>query len=157
MLAVSVQIGTSGVPDEQRIAGQDEPRLVAARVVGDKVGIVRRGVAGSGERLDLGVAELDDLAIRERMVLEVHAGALGEIGGRARAGGELRKTGDVVGLHVRVEHGNDRRALAVGQRDVLIDQIDVRVDDRKRAVGLATEQVGGARGLVVQQLTQVHA
>jgi hypothetical protein len=33
----------------------------------------------------------------------------------------------------------------------------VRLDDRERAVGLAAQQVRGARGLVVQQLAEVHA
>src|SRR5438445_13530199 len=63
----------------------------------------------------------------------------------------------MVGLEVSVEYGDDRCALGVGARDVLIDEIDVRIDDRKLAVGLAPEQVGSARGCVVQELSEVHA
>ena len=62
----------------------------------------------------------------------------------------------MVGLHVRVEHRDDRHALGLGERDVLIDKIDVRVDDRELAVGLAPQEIGGACGLVVQQLSEVH-
>ena len=62
----------------------------------------------------------------------------------------------MVGLDVRVEHGDDRHALRVGQRDVLVNEVDVRVDDGELAVRLAAEQVGGARALVVQQLPEVH-
>ena len=48
------------------------------------------------------------------------------------------------------------RALGLGEGDVLVDEIDVRVDDGERRLALAAEQVGGARGLVVQQLAEVH-
>ena len=69
---------------------------------------------------------------------------------------ELGQPGDVVGLHVRVEHRDDPGALGLRERDVLVDQVDVRVDDGERAMGLAPEQVRGAGGLVVQQLTEVQ-
>jgi len=63
----------------------------------------------------------------------------------------------VVGLHVRVEHRDDRHPLALCPREVLIDQVDVWVDDSERAVGLAAEDIGGASRLVVQELPEVHA
>ena len=69
---------------------------------------------------------------------------------------ELGQPGDVVGLHVRLEHGDDGDALRLGERHVLVDQVGVRVDDRESAVGLAAEHVGGARGLVVEQLPEEH-
>ena len=89
-------------------------------------------------------------------MLEVDSGTLGQIRGRAGAPHELRQPGDVVGLDVRVEHGDDRHALRVGQRGVLVNEVDVRVDDGELAVRLAAEQVGGARALVVQELPEVH-
>ena len=45
-------------------------------------------------------------------------------------------------------------ALRLGQCDVVVDQIDVRVDDRERAVALAAEQIRGAGGFVVEQLAE---
>ena len=62
----------------------------------------------------------------------------------------------MVGLHVCLEHGDDLRALRLGQREVLVDEIDVRVDHREGAVCLAPEEIRGARGLVVQELSEVH-
>ena len=156
VLAVGVQVGAAGVADEQRVAGEHEPRLVAAGVVGDQVGVMGERVARRGDRLELGVAELDDLAVGERVMLELDPGALGQVGGRAGALDELRQPRDVVGLDVRLEHGDDRDALRLGQRDVVVDEIDVRVDDRELAVRLAAEQVGGAGGLVVEELAEVH-
>lgn len=58
---------------------------------------------------------------------------------------------------MRVEDLDDGGALAVGEPDVLVDEGDARVDDREGTVGLAPEQVRRAGGLVVQQLSEVHA
>ena len=62
-------------------------------------------------------------------MLELDAGALREVGGRAGALDQLGQAGDVVGLHVGLEDGDDRHALRLGERDVVVDQVDVRVDD----------------------------
>ena len=59
-----------------------------------------------------------------------------------------------------LDHAHDvaiEARIGIEAGEVVVDELSVRVDDRERAVGLATEHVGGARGLVVQQLTEVHA
>ena len=66
------------------------------------------------------------------------------------------RPGDVVGLHVGLEDGDDRHALRLGERDVLVDEIDVRVDDGELPVRLAAEQIGGAGRVVVEQLAEEH-
>ena len=119
--------------------------------------MVRGRVARRGDRLQLGVARAHDLAVGERVMLELDAGALRQVGRRAGAGDEGGEARDVVGLHVRLEHGDDLRALRLGQRDVLVDEIDVRVDDGERAVRLAAQEIRGAGRVVVQQLSEVHA
>ena len=131
VLAVRVQVGAAGVADQQRVAGEHQPRLVAARAIGHHVGVMRERVAGRGDGLHLGVAERDDLAVGERDVVELDARALGQVRGRAGARDELGQPGDVVGLHVRLEHRDDRHALALGERDVVVDEVGVRVDDRE--------------------------
>src|SRR5262249_8930628 len=105
---------------------------------------------------DLCVSELEHLAVGERVVLETDTAALGQVGRRAGAAYELWQTRDVVRLDMRVEHCDDRHSLRVGQPDVLVDEVDVRLDDLKLAVGVATEQIGRARALVVQKLSEVH-
>jgi rhodanese-related sulfurtransferase/predicted transcriptional regulator len=55
-----------------------------------------------------------------------------------------------------LEHRDDRDALGFGDADVLVDEVGVRVDDRELAVRLAAEQVGGARTVVVEQLSEEH-
>ena len=118
--------------------------------------MVGERVAGRGDRLDLRVAEPDDLAVGERVVVELDACALGEIRGRSGAVHQFGESGDVVGLHVGLDDGGDLRPLALRERDVLVDQVDVGIDDGELADGLAAEQVGGARGVVVEQLTEEH-
>ena len=91
------------------------------------------------------------------MVVERHAGVLGQVRRRAGAGDQVRQPRDVVGLDVRVKDRRDTRALPLGERDVLVHQVDVRVHDGEGAVCLAPEQVRRTRGLVVEELTEVHA
>ena len=62
----------------------------------------------------------------------------------------------MIGLHVRVEHRDDRDALRLRQGDVVVDEINVRVDDGELATCRAAEQVGGACGFVVEQLSEEH-
>lgn len=113
-------------------------------------------VSGSRDRLKLGVAQRDHLAIGQRVMLEVHACTLGQIRGCSRSGDELGQARDVVGLHVGLEHGDDRHCLSLGERDVPIHEVDVRVHYGELAVGLAAEQVGGAGSFVIEQLSEIH-
>ena len=63
----------------------------------------------------------------------------------------------MIGLDVCVEHRDDGRTLAFGEPDVVVDQVDMRIDDREGAVRLASEQIRGTGGRVVQQLSEIHA
>lgn len=156
VVTVGVQIRPPGVADEQCVAGEYEPGLVGARMVGDDVGVMGERVARRGDGPQLGVSERHDVAVGERMMREVDARALRQVGGRARARDELGQPGHVVSLHVRLEHGDDRHALRLGQGDVVVDQVDVRVDHRERAVALAAQQIRRTRRLVVEQLPEEH-
>ena len=154
MVAVGVQVGPAGVADQERVAGQDHPRVVGSGVVGDQVGVMRLSVSGGRDRLELGVADVDDLAVCERVVVEVDARALRQVRGRAGAGDQIGQARDVVGLNVRLEDGGDRHVLGLGERDVLVDQVDVGIDHGELASALAAEQIRGAGGFVVEQLAE---
>ena len=62
----------------------------------------------------------------------------------------------MVRLNVCLEDGDDRRADALGLRDITRDQRLVRIDDPELAVREAAEEVRGARGLVVEEGTEDH-
>src|SRR6476469_1447567 len=148
--------GPPDVVHEERVAGEDEPGLLRpATAIGDDVGVVRRRVARRRHRGDERVPELDQLTVVERAVWEVDLRARREVRGGAGGRHELGETRDVVGLDVGLEHGHDlagrRRALDVG-----LDQLDVRVDDRQRAVRRAPEQVARAGGRLVEERSQDH-
>ena len=114
------------------------------------------GVAWGRDRLDHRVAELDQLTVGERVVIESNARALGQIGGGPGALDELGKARDVIGLDVGLENRGDPRALGLGLGDVLVDEVIVRVGDGEHARRLAPEDIRGTRGLVIEQLAEVH-
>src|SRR5215210_199816 len=157
LLAVGVEVGASGVPHEQSIAGQDHPRLRAAGQIGDEIGVMDGGMAGCGDGLDDGVAELDDLPVAEGDMVEADSRVGGEVGRRARALDQPGQAGDVVGLDVRLKDGDDRDLLPLGQLDVVVDKVGMGIDDREPLLRLAAEEVGRAGRLVVEELSEVHA
>lgn len=156
LLAVGMQIGTPGIADQERVARQDHPGLLPAPMVGDEVGMVGARVAGGGNGLNQGVAELDALAVDKLAVLELNPGALRQVSGRTSAVNQLWQPRDVVGLEVRFQDGGDPAALAFSGREVFIDQVRMRIDHGQLAGAVATEEVRGAGGLVVQKLAEEH-
>ena len=67
------------------------------------------------------------------------------------------QAGDVIGLNVRLKDGDDRDALRLGQRDVVVDEVDVGIDDGELLLRLAAEEIGGAGRLVVEELSEIQA
>src|SRR5438105_4581000 len=65
------QIGSRSVADEQRVAREDEPRLVSPRPVGDREAAVLRPMAGRVNRAEAHRADLDDRTLIERLVYEL--------------------------------------------------------------------------------------
>ena len=59
-----VEVGTADVADQQRIAAENEPRLlIPAPPVGDDVGVVSRRVARRRDRSHDRIAELDPFTV----------------------------------------------------------------------------------------------
>jgi hypothetical protein len=77
----------------------------------------------------VGVAELDKSTVVKRVVCELDAGSGREIRDRTRALHQLWQPGHMIGLHVGLEHGNNRVSDRVGRRQVTVDQIRVRIND----------------------------
>ena len=70
---------------------------------------------------------------------------------------QRRQTRDMVCLHVRLEHRDDRRTRALGRSEVALDQQLVRIDDRELALSQAAEQIRRAGRVLKQERTQDHA
>ena len=98
---------------------------------------MRRRVPGRRDRLDLGVAELHDLAVGERRDGRTRrrrrpaGSAVAPVRSTSAGSPETWSACTCVS-----KHGDDRDALGLGQGDVVVDQVDVRIDDRELAVGL---------------------
>src|SRR5581483_6771884 len=64
------EVGPSRVPDEERVAGEDEPRLAAARAIDHREAAVLGPVARRVDRAEDDVADRDLRPILERLVRE---------------------------------------------------------------------------------------
>jgi hypothetical protein len=139
-----MQVGSSDIPDEQRVAAEHEPRLLGiATPVGDCVRMVSGRVPRRCDRSHERVSELHDIAVGERDVLERDPDTGGQVGRGACALDQCGQTGYVVGLQMRLEHGHDRRSERHGRGEVVVDEVGMRVDDGQLAVRTAAEQVAG--------------
>jgi hypothetical protein len=49
----------------------------------------------------------------------------------------------MIGLHVLLEHRDDRRPDPLRRREVVVDEVPVRVDDGELVVARAAEQIAG--------------
>jgi len=153
-IAGGVEIGSADVTDEERVPGEDQPRLVgAATKICQREGTVRRRMSGCGERGDDRVPEFDALTVLERLVWERNTAPGREVRRRVGLRHERRETRHVIRLDVRLEDGHDRRADRRGRVDVRIDEVGVGVDNRELRMRRATDEVARARAGVVQERT----
>ena len=153
-LLVDREIGSRDVADEERVAGDDQPRLVAARLVGDEVRRVLGPVAGRGESGDRDVAEGHLVAVGQRLVREVDACRRRDVDRRARRLCEPALPGDVIGVVVRLEHVRDREAVLLGEPQVVLD-VPLRVDHGRLAA--VRDDVRSTAEILVQNLPEEHA
>src|SRR4030095_1032115 len=125
--------------------------LAAAAAVGDGISVVSGRMTRGRDRPHDRVAELYHVTMGERDVVEIDVGARREVGGRAAALDERGQAGDVVGLDVRLEDGDDRGAERRRGGEVVVDELGMRVDDGKLGMGAAAEQGAPAGGWVVEE------
>jgi hypothetical protein len=97
--------------------------------------------------------ELDHIPVGQCDVLELDSGVGRQVRGCAHARAELGQAGEVVCLHVRLEHRHDRCAQRGRCSEVIVDELGVRVDDRQLGLRAATKQVAGTRSCIVQEGT----
>ena len=154
LLGVDCEIRARDVAHEERVAGDDEPGLLAAAPVGDEIRGVLRPVAGGCKSRDGDLADRDRVAVGERLVLELDPCAGRHVDGGAGRLGQAALAGDVVGVVVRLEDVGDPEAVLLGELEVGLD-VPFRVDDRRLApVG---DDVGRAPEILVQHLPEEHS
>ena len=156
LLALDRQVRPRDVADEQRVAGQDRPRLGAARGVGQHERRVLGPVPGRVQRAHAQGAERELPAVVERLVRVARARLAVDVDDRAGRGREAAVAGDVVGVGVGLEHVLDRHAEVAREAQVLVD-VEPRIDDRGDPRVVVADQVGGAAEIVVGDLSEDHA
>ena len=155
LVLVDGEVGPRDVADEQGVAGQHGPRLVAARGVDERERGVLGAVAGRVQRAHAQRAELELPAVVERLVVVVGRGVAVDVDRRAGGGGQPPVAGDVVGVVVGLEDVLDAHADVAREAQVLVD-VEPRVDDRGDARVLVADQVARAAEVVVGELAEDH-
>ena len=156
LVALDRQVGPGDVADEQRVAGQHRPRLVAAAAVDERERGVLGPVAGRVQRADDDVAELELPAVVERLVVVLGRGEAVDVD--RRAGGERQPAvaGDVIGVVVRLEDVLDADTHVPCKVQIDID-LEARIDDGGDSRAVVADEVGRAAEIVVGDLAKQHA
>ena len=155
--AVAVEIRTTGVADEEGVAGEGEPGLVgAALLVGAEQRDAVRRVAGSVQDAQQCVAEGEDVAFAQRLVRVIDVGGGVEVDGRFGVAGEVVCAGAVVGVDVGLDDGDDARVDGLRLAQILVDERFVGIDDGELLLAETPEEVGGAAGGRVEELAEEH-
>ena len=149
------EVRPRGVSDEQRVAGEDDPRIVAARAVAHREAAVLGPVAGRVDAAKHDVAERDLVAVRERVVRVL--GVRGRMDAHRDAVLEREPpvSREVVGVRVRLDRADDADVVLRGLVEVLLDREGRIDDDRVSGLGIADE-VGRAPERVVDELREDH-
>ena len=156
LLSADREIGSRGVADEERVAGEHEPRLVGARVVdhGDAamLGPVPRRV-DAAER-DVPDAELVAVVPELVRVLGTRERMRGD---RDRVvEGEPPVSREVIGVCVRLDHAGDVHVARGRLREQGLDRVR-RVDEHGLAGLFTPHEIGRASQIRVHELREQHA
>ena len=134
------EVRPPGVADEERVAGEDEPWLVAARAVDHREAAVLGPVARRVDRAEDDLADLDLCPVVERLVREGRAGVAVDAERDAVLERETAVAGDVVGVRVRLEHADEADVAARRLLQQRLDRVR-RVDDDRDAGVLVADEV----------------
>ncbi len=149
------EVRPCGVADEERVAGEDDPRLVATRSVADRQAAVLGPVTRGVDAAKHDVAELDLRAVGQRVVRVLGAGGGVHAHPDAVLEPEAPVPGEVVGVRVGLDGADDAHVALVGLGEVLLDREGRIDDDGVTRTGIADE-VGRAAQSVVDELREDH-
>ncbi len=149
------QIRPRCVADEERVAGEHEPRLVGTGAIDDDEARVLGPVPGCVDRAQHDLAELQLHTVLERVVrirglcgpVDRHRDAVLER--------EAAVAGQVVGVRVRLDRPDDLHAVLGGGVQHRFDRVRW-IDERGDARVLVADQIRRTAEVVVQKLLEQH-
>ncbi len=150
------EIWSGDVVDEEGVAGEDRPRIVATAAVDQGKGGVLRAVARRMKGANQELADLELEAVLDRLMLVIGLGVPVNVDLRSRGGRQAAMAGDVIGVVVGLKYVLDRYPGIASQREVLVD-LEPRIDDRGVTRLLVADEIGGASKIVVGDLAEDHA
>ena len=149
------EVGPCGISDEERVAGEDDPRIVAARPIADREAAMLWSVTWCVDAAQDDVAEPDLRSVGHRVVRVLGVGCRMDAHRDAVLEREPPVPGEVVGVRVRLDRADDADIALRGFFEILLDR-EGRIDhDRVTGTGIADE-VGGAAERVVDELREDH-
>ncbi len=156
LVGLDRQVGPRSVADEQRVPGQQEPRLLGACPVGDRETAVLGPVPRRVNHVQPHAADVDRLPVGERF--EGYAGSREGVDrdGHAVLEREAPVSGDVVRVRVGLQDADDPHVAPRRLLEVLLDRV-CGVDDDGIAGFLVADQVGRAAEIVVDELREQHS
>ena len=149
------EVGPRGISDEERVAREDDPRIVTARSIAHREAAVLRPVTRRVDAARKNVAERDLRAVGHRVVRVLGVGCRMDAHRDAVLEREPPVPGEVVGVRVRLDRADDADVALRGLLEVLLDREGRIDDDGVTGTGIADE-VGGAAERVVDELREDH-
>jgi hypothetical protein len=150
------KIWPADAANKQRVPGQHEPGILATSPVADEIADAFGGVSRCVEHADVVVAELHLVAVAQLRMREEHVRRFVEIDASPRALGERLGGRRMIGLDVGLEDVADGTARELGELQVLVEVVQVRVAHGELTLALSAEEVGGAAGGGVKNLAKDH-
>ncbi len=149
------EVGTGSVADEERVAGEDEPRLLGPRAVDHRDTGVLGPVPRRVDRPQHHLAELDLGAVVQRIVLELRLGGRVDRDRDTVLERQPPVPGQVIGMRVRLDRPHDPDVALLRLRQHRLDRVR-RIDDRRDTRVLVADQVRRTAEIVVNELLEEH-
>ena len=149
------EVGSRSVADEERVAGEDDPRLRPAREVADREAAVLRPVTWRVDAAKDDVAERDLVAVLHRVVRVLRLGGRMDADGGAVLEREPPVTREMIRVRVRLDGAHDANLAPLGLVEVLLDR-EGRIDDDRLAGARIADEIRRTPERVVDELREDH-
>ncbi len=143
------------VADEERVAREDEPRLVGAGAVDDREAGVLRTMPWRVDRPQDDLAQLQLEAVGQRVVRVLHVGRGVDRDRHALLECEPAVPGEMIGVRVGLDDADDLDSVPRRCGEYGRDRVR-GIHDRRHAGLLVTDQVRRAPEVVVEELLEEH-
>src|SRR5579883_3480534 len=123
------EVWTCHVADEERVAGQYQPGVLATAGVRDGQGDMLGPMAGRMHDAQLDHAKGQLITILEVVMGKSYVRLLMDVNARSGSFGQFSVTRNVVGVIMRLNHGCHAQSLRRGQRENLVNHVQAWIDD----------------------------